>query len=41
MFLNKFADKLNFNNDSAFIKFKDYLLISAHLSSKKVKSEQA
>ena len=39
-FSAKFGELLNFNKDSAFVKLRDYLLISAHLSSKKVKKEQ-
>ena len=38
LFSLNFNDALNFNKDSAFVKLKDYLLISVHLSSKKIKS---
>ena len=40
-FSDRFADLLNFNKDTAFIKLKSYLLVSAHLSSKKIKTQQA
>lgn len=37
----KYANLLNFNKDSCFFKAKNTLLVSAHLSSKKVNVEQA
>lgn len=40
VFEDKYGETLDFNKDSVFLKFKEYLLISAHLSSKKVKTEQ-
>lgn len=40
-FMQKYKELLNFNNDSVFIKSQNFLLISSHLSSKKIKSEQA
>lgn len=39
-FQAKYGETLDFNKDSTFIKFKDHLLISVHLSSKKIKAEQ-
>lgn len=40
-FATEFGERLNLNSDSCFIKLHDFLLVSVHLSSKKIRFEQA